>query len=69
MTAAVQGLGYPFYVSKSDLAGLFVLLALIYPFSLWYNINGAAIAIGISYMFQFIVIYVLFKKIEAKTVK
>jgi O-antigen/teichoic acid export membrane protein len=69
MTAAVQGLGRPFYVSISDFAGLFVLLILVYPLSKWYGINGAAIAVGISYMAQFISIYILYKKIASKTIK
>lgn len=66
MTAAVQGLGRPFYVSISDFAGLFILLILVYPLSKWYGINGAAIAVGISYMAQFISIYILYKKIALK---
>ncbi len=69
MTAAVQGLGRPFYVSISDFAGLFVLLILVYPLSKWYGINGAAIAVGISYLAQFVSIYILYKKIASKTIK
>lgn len=62
IASGLQGLGAPTSVSKSEIAGLIVLLVLIYPMSKTLSVNGAAIAVSISFFVQFLVGTVELKK-------
>ncbi|NHM01090.1 oligosaccharide flippase family protein [Flavobacterium difficile] len=60
MAALVQGFGKPLFSSYAEIFGLVILVFLIYPLTVAFQLTGACVAISISYFFQFSFLYVLY---------
>jgi O-antigen/teichoic acid export membrane protein len=62
----LQGGGFPFQSSISEIAGFLFLVLFAYPVSAWFGIQGMVIMISISYLIQFLVVIYFFRNPKYK---
>jgi O-antigen/teichoic acid export membrane protein len=62
----LQGGGFPFQSSLSEIAGFLFLVLFAYPVSIWFGIQGMVVMISFSYFIQFLVVMYFFRNQKFK---